>query len=273
MWQTAISGTVIQGLIGNLGLLILAGWFLILLLILREFRHFIHNTTSSRGQDDSEILAMCRESVDNALSYVKSHADTISELAKIQLSLESQLAEVRSSSQTQISDQDQATIDELNRKLMRSHALIKKLKGDLDKSVEKLHVTRRKLYDQYETVESLQKEKEELLDKYAQLEQQLEEQSSATGSQSVQSLTLTFEQEKRDMLAALQNYRRQIAEQNQAIQQLELQHTTTANQGQVSEIKKELEQTQSALKHLTKEKNFIESKYLQLVKEYDKPSG
>ncbi|CCQ12419.1 Chromosome segregation ATPase [Pseudoalteromonas luteoviolacea B = ATCC 29581] len=270
MWQTAISAEVIQGLVGNLGLLILAGWFLILLLILREFRHYMHiqQTSQSNSRDDSAVLAMCRESVDNALNYVKEHADTISELARVQLALEQQLAEVRSSTHDHISEQEQVNIDELNKKLIRSHALIKKLKGDLDKSVERLHVTRRKLYDQYETVESLQKEKAELLEKYEQLEQKIE----SNGGQNVKSLTLTFEQEKRDMLETLQNYRRQISEQAQAIQQLELQHNTTENKSKVAEIQKDLETTQRALKHLTKEKNFIESKYLQLVQEYDKPS-
>ncbi|MFC3033990.1 chromosome partitioning protein ParA [Pseudoalteromonas fenneropenaei] len=270
MWQESLSSRILDALAGQLGLLILAAWFLILLLILKELRMFIQTSRRTHDGQDNAMLTMCRESVDNALNYVKSHSDTISELAKIQLSLETQLAELRHSSKNQVSPQQQNDIDELNKKLARAHALVRKLKGDLDKSLEKLKVARRKLYEQYDTVESLQKEREELLQQNQQLSAQLQ---SGQSPMAMQKLEMTFEQEKQEMLQTLQSYRRQIEEQNQALEQLMVQKDTTVNQTQLTEIKKELAQTQHALKHLSKEKQFIESKYLELVNEHEAGKG
>lgn len=269
MWQAAISDTVIQSLVGQLGLLILAGWFLILLLILRELRAFLNKHMTSQVQDDSAILALCRESVDNALSYVKNHAGTISELAKLQLSLESQLAEIKAAGQGKVSQDEQKRIDDLNRKLSRSHALIKKLKGDLDKSVIDLKSTSGKLYNQNYTLESLKKENALLLEKYEALEQEYE---AAVVPDENNIVAMNFNKEKDQLLMTLESYRRQIAEQDQVIQQLETQHTAPGNRTQVQEMQKELEQTRRALKHLAKEKEFIESKYLDLSNEIDKPT-
>lgn len=267
MWQSAISDSVIQSLIGQFGLLILAGWFLILLLILKELKSFLNTQSVKHVQDDSAILALCRESVDNALSYVKNHAGTISELAKLQLSLESQLAQIKLAGQGSVSHEDKTRIDDLNKKLSRSHALIKKLKGDLDKSVIDLRSTRGKLYNQNSTVEALQKENALLLEKYEALEQEYEAVAVATDDNTG---PLHFKQEKDQMLTTLENYRRQIAEQNQVIQQLETQQSTAVNRTQMDEMQKELDQTKRALKHIVKEKDFIESKYLDLSNEINK---
>lgn len=228
----------------------------------------MHQNYPNKSQDDSAILELCRESVDNALSYVKNHAGTISELAKLQLSLESQLAEIKLAGQGKVSQAEQQRVDELNKKLMRSHALIKKLKGDLDKSIGDLKTTRGKLYNQHSTVELLQKENALLLEKYEALEQEYEAAIVPTDDKPV---IQTMEQER--LLTALESYRRQIAEQNQVIQQLETQSNSTGSSAHLQEIKKELDQTRKALKHLAKEKNFIESKYLDLAKEIDKPSS
>lgn len=267
--------TVYQYLAVNFGLLILAIWFYILLLILREFRKFASSVsagthTASSAQND-ETLAMCRESVDNALGYINEHSNTIAELAKIQIALEQQLTDIRNSTQDHITEQEEQSIKDLNKKLSKSHALIRKLKGDLDKSMDKLKVTRKKLYDQYDTVESLQKEKKQLEEKCLALENDNGQTNSSP--QQMQRMVLTFEREKADMLDTLNNYKRQISEQSQALEQLSLQASNTENGPELSELQGELEQTKSALKHLTKEKKFIESRYLEIVKtQQDKSS-
>ncbi|TMO63047.1 chromosome partitioning protein ParA [Pseudoalteromonas aurantia] len=267
--------TVYQYLAINFGLLILAIWFYILLLILREFRKFASSVsagthTASSAQND-ETLAMCRESVDNALGYINEHSNTIAELAKIQIALEQQLTDIRNSTQDHITKQEDQSIKDLNKKLLKSHALIRKLQGDLDKSMDKLKVTRKKLYDQYDTVESLQKEKKELEEKCLALENENGQANSSP--QQMQRMVLTFEREKADMLDTLNNYKRQISEQSQALEQLSLQASNTENGPELSELQGELEQTKLALKHLTKEKKFIESRYLEIVKtQQDKSS-
>ncbi|MCF6434475.1 chromosome partitioning protein ParA [Pseudoalteromonas sp. MMG022] len=244
----------------NFGLLILAAWFYILLLILREFRHFATTMVKHKpSMQDEDILRVCRESVDNALSYVNDNSETISQLAQIQQTLEQQLAEIRSSTQDRMSKQEAESIKALNQKLVQSHALIRKLKGDLDQSTEKLKRTRQKLYSQYDEIETLQKEHQELQEKYQAIQEQA--QASPQNAQG-------FEQEKAQMSEIINNYKRQIAEQNQALEQLSLQADTSSD-SDLDQIKTELEQTKAALKHLKKEKNFIESRYLEITKTKD----
>ncbi|MBE0370202.1 chromosome partitioning protein ParA [Pseudoalteromonas aurantia] len=261
--------TVYQYLAINFGLLILAAWFYILLLILREFRKFATSVVSNKPQQqqDDQMLIMCRESVDNALGYINDHSNTIAELAKVQIALEQQLTDIRASTKDHITPEEDQSIKDLNKKLSRSHALIRKLKGDLDKSVNKLKVTRKKLYDQYDTVESLQKEKEQLEEKYQAL--QLENEQTNSSPQHVQNMMLSFEREKADMIDTLNNYKRQISEQSQALEQLSLQAHNTEDGPALAQLQGELAQTKSALKHLTKEKKFIESRYLDIVKTHE----
>lgn len=256
--------TVYQYLAINFGLLILAAWFYILLLILREFRQFATSVVSSQSHNDDNTLEMCRESVDNALDYINEHSETIAELAKIQIALEQQLTDIKASTEDHITPEEESSIKDLNKKLSKSHALIRKLKGDLDKSVNKLKVTRQKLYNQYDTVESLQKEKQQLEERCQALQQENEQTHSSP--QNVQQMQLTFEREKADMLDTLNNYKRKISEQNQALEQLSLQANNTEDGPELSQLQNELEQTKSALQHLTKEKKFIESRYLDIVK-------
>jgi chromosome segregation ATPase len=267
--------SVYQYLAINFGLLILAVWFYILLLIIREFRQFATSVSGSKqsftSQRNDETLDMCRESVDKALNYIDEHSNTIAELAKIQIALEQQLSDIRNSTQDHITEQEDQSIKDLNAKLLKSQALIRKLKGDLDKNIDKLKETRKKLYSQYDTVESLQKEKEKLEEKCLALEN---ENSQANSSpQKMQKIVMTLEREKADMVDTLNSYKRQISEQNQALEQLTLQASNTEGGSEQSELQEELEKTKSALKHLQKEKKFIENRYLEIVKtQKDTPS-
>nr|MDC2856669.1 hypothetical protein [Ningiella sp. W23] len=99
----------------NFGLLILAAWFYILLLILREFRAFALSMVKSSGGMDDATLAMCRESVENAMSYVNDNRKTIAELINVQMLLQQQLTEVTSSTKDHVTEKEQQLIDELNK--------------------------------------------------------------------------------------------------------------------------------------------------------------
>ena len=246
----------------NLGLLILAAWFYILLLILREFRLFAKNVQGNNqsGKDNHYLLQQCRDAIDRSMRFIVDNQKTIQELASIQSNLEQQLVEIKTSTQDHITKDEQTKIDEFNRKLIKSHKLIKKLKGDLDSSIERLKVTRRKLYDQYESTEQLQKENQEL-------RQQLEESHTAAGpsEKELEQLVANFERERQDMSHTINEYKRQIAEQSQALQQLIVQEQEVEDGAKLQEIKAELEQTREALHHLSKEKKFIESRYLEMV--------
>jgi len=254
---------VLQILALDLGLLILAGWFFILLLIIREFRHFAQRVTSS-GPDD-QTLVMCQKAIDNAMSYANDNAETLNELIRVQQALESQLSEVRESTKDHVSSEEQALINDLNQKLNRSHKLIRKLKGDLDTSAKRLKATREKLYDQYDTVERLRKEKTEVEKKYSNLEKEFHHVAKSSNTKE---LEREHKVEKQNLLATLNQYKRQIEEQDSAIRQL-LEQGAVAGNTDVKSIKDELESAQNQLKHITKEKDFIEAKFLELLKQIE----
>ncbi|WP_404340454.1 chromosome partitioning protein ParA [Pseudoalteromonas mariniglutinosa] len=216
-------------------------------------------TQNNRNIDDA-ILPMCRESVDNAMSYVNEHRKTIAELINLQLSLQQQLTQIQGAAKDHLTEQEQTAVNELNDKLAKSHKLIRKLKTDLESSMGKLKVTRQKLYAQYDAVETLQKEKQQLKEQFDQLQKE-----AALTKESVR-LQNNNDQEKSDLLNTLNSYKRQIAEQDQLLQQLQLQEEAPQSDDELQTLKQELEKTQHALKHLSKEKKFIESRYLEIIK-------
>lgn len=244
----------------NFGLLILAAWFYILLLILREFRKFAVSITG-KGQSSEEheaVIALCRESVQRASQFSEQHSKTLSELVQVQFALEQQLSQIRASTADHITKEEQASINDLNKKLSRSHKLIRKLKGDLDVTAQKLNVAKNELDIKTSSFEDLQKNNQKLQDEVTSLKAQREEWinepiTSANKSES-------------DMAVMLNNYKRQINEQNQLIEQLSLQTSGEVDSAEVAELQNELEQAKTKIKHLNKEKKFIEGRYLDAVK-------
>lgn len=243
----------------NFGLLILAAWFYILLLILREFRKFAVAMTG-RGQhtaDNDALIALCRDSVQRASQFSEQHSKTLSELVQVQFALEQQLAQIRASTADHITKEEQASINDLNKKLSRSHKLIRKLKGDLDVTAKKLNVAKNELDIQTTSFEDLQKNNQKLQDEVISLKAQREEwinEPIAPASKS-----------ESEMATMLNNYKRQIEEQNQLIEQLSLQTDGDVSPAEVAALQKELEQAKYKIKHLNKEKKFIESRYLEAI--------
>ena len=99
------------------GLLVLLGWFVILLLILREFRHFATQVAGSNNLD-KETYELCQTSVDKALNYTAENSDTLNDLILIQQALEAQVTQIKLA-KNELSEQEQASIDELNQKLQQ----------------------------------------------------------------------------------------------------------------------------------------------------------
>ncbi|MCZ4295883.1 chromosome partitioning protein ParA [Vibrio sinaloensis] len=229
----------------DLGLLVLLGWFIILLLILREFRHFAAQVTEGNNLD-KDTYELCQTSVDNALNYTADNSDTLNDLILIQQALEAQVTQIKMA-KNELSDQEQASIDELNLKLSKSHKLIKKLKGDLDKSVKGLRQARNKLLKQTDTVDELQQEKKQLEKQFEQLEQEYIQITEAGGTDN---LAKELQKEKQQMLATIEAYKQKLAEK-----------------GDVDSLTAKLEASQQQLHHMTKEKDFVEKKYLELVQE------
>ncbi|MDN3608716.1 chromosome partitioning protein ParA [Vibrio ostreicida] len=233
----------------DLGLFILLVWFIILLLMLREFRHFARQMSGSNDMDQ-QTYSLCQESVDNALNYTAENTDTLNDLIIIQQALEAQVSQLKSASHGGLSEEDQRSIDDLNQKLNNSHKLIKKLKGDLNRSVKGLKQAKNKLVKQSDTVESLQQEKEQLEQQFSQLEQEYVEISEAGGFNKIEQ---EYQQERKQLLGIIETYKKKLAEQ-----------------GSSGDLAAQLETIQQQLHHTTKEKDFIEKKFLALVEENEK---
>ncbi|KGY10921.1 chromosome partitioning protein ParA [Vibrio tubiashii] len=234
----------------DFGLLILLVWFVILLLILREFRQFARQVLSGRDMDRN-TYELCQQSVDKALSYTADNGDTLNDLIVIQQALENQVSQIKAA-KGELSAQEKESIEELNKKLNKSHRLIKKLKGDLDKSINGLRKTKTRLLKQTDTVESLQLENEQLEKQFEQLEKEYIQISESGG---VANLAQEFQQEKQQLLDEIESYK----------QQLSAQDTT-------SELAAKLETSKQQLQHMAKEKSFVEKKYLELLAEAEQKS-
>ena len=255
---------VLEILALDLGLLILAGWFVILWLIIREFRKFAHKSGGGNNAVDDKLIAEYQDSIEMALNYSAENRDTLDQLILVQQGLESQLANIKSSTSDHISKEEKASMDDLNGRLNKAHRLIKKLKGDLDSSVKKLRISREKLYAQYDTVERLTKENKKITQEFEQLEKEYL-QLNANSSQPAPDT-----EENNNLKRVLQQYKKQMAEQDQVIQQLMAQGVDNQDTDEAKKLQKKLLDAENKLKHLGKEKDFVEKKFLDLLQQVEK---
>ncbi|EMB7846235.1 chromosome partitioning protein ParA [Vibrio vulnificus] len=241
----------------NLGLMILLVWFVLLWLMLREFRKAIHPKEANAESlaASPTTVAMCEESVNHALHYSNENRDTLNALIQIQKALEKQVAEIRAASPNP-SEHDLASIEALNQKLSKSQQLIRKLRGDLDKSVRGLRQAKAKLLEQNDTVDGLRKQKEEIEKQFEQLEREYIMISESGGFQDVEQ---GFQKEKEQLLATIENYKQKLANQAPA----------SASGAASDELKQKLLAMQKQLMHVSKEKAFIEQKYLELTQKLE----
>ncbi|NOH71159.1 chromosome partitioning protein ParA [Vibrio pectenicida] len=241
----------------DVGLLILLVWFVILLLMIREFRQFARDVvhgpeSSSNSEIDSQTYELCQESVESALSYTTINNDTLNDLIIIQKALEAQISQIRAAGEGSLTADEQESIDDLNQQLSKSHQLIRKLKGDLDRSMEGLRKAKGKLEKQSDTVDSLRQEKEQLEKQFEQLEKEYMQISETGGFNKIEQ---EYHQERQQLLNIIENYKKKISEKPE---------------GGAGSSSEELEAIQQQLHHVTKEKEFVENKYLDLLKESEK---
>ena len=248
----------------ELGLLFMVAWFLILLLIIREFRHFAVQMNGKGGNNDNKSIEVCQESIEQALSYSARNKSTLNDLGSLQQELESQLTELKASTSDHISDKERSSMNTLNGKLKKAHKLIKKLRGDLDFSVNKLKGTRKKLFEQYDSIDSLKKENSKLQDEFERLEKEYEKIASSSAPDAE-----SGSEELNAMKKTLMNYKNQMSEQEQVIAQLMEQNDKQGGED-VKSLQETLDNVQAQLQNTSKEKDFIEKKYLELVEQLEK---
>jgi len=261
---------VLEILAFDLGIIFLMVWFLILLLVLREFRKFASQVAGQNKVDDAS-LKMCQAAIDDALSQINNNEHVLNELIQLQRALESQVTNIKESTQDHVSDEEQMLINDLNNKLNRSHQLIKKLKGDLDTSCKKLGVTRQKLYQQYDSVDQLKKEKGELEQRYQDLEK---EYSSTIQAGNPKQMEKEHQVEKQNLLATINAFKKQLETQDKEI--MNMMNASAAGGASGPELKaaqKDLAAAQVKLKQMEKEKDFVESRFLELLDKVENKKG
>ena len=123
----------------DVGLLILLVWFVILLLMIREFRQFardvVHGPQSGSSPTmDGQTYELCQESVENALNYTTENSDTLNDLIIIQKALEAQVSQIKAASQISLTADEQESIDDLNQQLSSLTSLSASSKEDLDRA-------------------------------------------------------------------------------------------------------------------------------------------
>ena len=255
----------------DIGLVVITSWFLILLFMFREFRcvsQSVNRLSSHLGKD--EYLPIYQASVDDALNSVNKHTATLNELTSVHETLENQLKLLHQNSST---PQDDEKISQLEAQLDRSNALIKKLKGELISSKKRLQQTKTKLYAQYDHVESLQKEKEQFLIDAQQL------MLDAEHNEALMAQAEKYKAQQQQLIEAASDYKNKLIAQNKELEVLKQKNKKLATNNystqsdklneKVIKLEQELKNANERSNHIIKEKDFIESKFLDSLKKLE----
>ena len=259
----------------DVGLVVITSWFLILFFMFREFRivsRSVNNLTSHLNKD--EYLPIYQESVDDALASVNKHTETLNELTSVHEIIESQLEILH---QSQTNPQDDGKITQLEAQLDKSHALIKKLKGELASSKKRLEHTKVKLYSQNDAVDLLQKEKEQFL-----LDAQ-KQQADFEHNQELQAQAEKYKSQQKQLVAAAGDYKSKLVKQSKELDLVKKknQMLTISNSGtktdslnkKINALEKQLKDSNEKAGHIIKEKDFLETKFLDSLKQIDELKG
>ncbi|SFD53605.1 hypothetical protein [Pseudoalteromonas denitrificans] len=259
----------------DVGLVVITSWFLILFFMFREFRivsRSVNNLTSHLNKD--EYLPIYQESVDDALASVNKHTETLNELTSVHEIIESQLEILH---QSQTNPQDDGKITQLEAQLDKSHALIKKLKGELASSKKRLEHTKVKLYSQNDAVDLLQKEKEQFL-----LDAQ-KQQADFEHNQELQAQAEKYKSQQKQLVAAAGDYKSKLVKQSKELDYVKKKNQllTISNSGtktdslnkKINALEKQLKDSNEKAGHIIKEKDFLETKFLDSLKQIDELKG
>lgn len=277
--ETMLPDKVLEILAFDLGLLIMSGWFLILLFMFREFRFVTSAVNRLTGQfpENNQQIALCQQSVNEALDSVNSHTETLNQLTNVHEILEAQLRDLHQSQSVNNNKEDEERIVKLEKELDRSNALIKKLKGELISSKKRLEHTKTKLYQQYDAVEALQRENKQFMSEndqlVAQMENdeeklQLEKQINRYSSQQTQLVELASDYKAK--LAKQSKELNYLRQKNQQLSNVNNVEATAKLDEKIIQLEQQVRAAQDKATQIETEKQFLESKFIEAVTELDK---
>lgn len=266
---------VLEILALDLGLLVIASWFLILLFMFREFRVVSQAVNRLTGQLPNDSNSnFYKKSVDQALASVNSNAETLNQLTEVHDILVSQLSQLHKSKTAGTSQEDEEKIVVLEKELDRSQNLIKKLKVELITSRKRLENAKVKLKKQFGDIETLQQQSQHFQDENEQLVAQLENDEEK--SQLVNQIN-QYTSQQTQLVAAANDYKEKLAKQSKELVYLRQQKEATPNSQtsesaaqnkiKIDQLEEQLRQAQDKSEQVEKEKNFLETKFLDALNE------
>lgn len=266
---------VLEILAIDLGLLVIAGWFLILLFMFREFRivsQAVNRLTGQLPEDPS--VSIYQKSVDEALASNNSNTDTLNQLTEVHDILVSQLSQLHKSNANRSTKEDEEKILVLEQELDHSQNLIKKLKVELVTSRKRLEQAKVKLRQQFGDIETLQQQSQRYQDENQQLMAQIENDEEK--NQLVNQIN-QYTSQQTQLVAAANDYKEKLARQSKELAYLRQQKdaTPTAQAGQtnaqskakINQLEEQLHQAIDKSEQIEKEKNFLEKKFLDAINE------
>ncbi|MDP4982324.1 hypothetical protein [Pseudoalteromonas tunicata] len=271
---------VLEILAIDLGLLIITAWFVILLLMFHEFRTVTSAVNRLSGflpEQNNKHFELCQQSVNDALESVNSHTETLNQLTNVHEILEAQLRDLHKSQALTNSKEDEEKINKLEKELDRSHALIKKLKGELISSKKRLEHTKVKLYKQYETVENLQREKNQFT---AENEQLLAQMENDEEKMQLEKQINRYAAQQTQLVELASDYKSKLAKQGKELTYLRQKNQQMANNSnlesnsklddKVKQLEQQVSMAEDKARQIETEKQFLESKFLDAITELDK---
>ena len=268
---------VLEILAIDLGLLVIAGWFLILLFMFREFRVVSQAVNRLTGQLPNDAnSSFYKKSLDDALASNNSNTETLNQLTEVHDILVSQLSQLHKSKTDPSNKEDEEKILVLEKELDHSQNLIKKLKVELVTSRKRLEHAKVKLRQQLGDIETLQQQSQRYQDENQQLVAQIENDEEK--SQLVDQIN-QYTSQQTQLIAAANDYKEKLTQQNKELAYLRQQKGAAANlqadesaaqsKTKINQLEEQLRQAKDKSEQIEKEKSFLEKKFLDALNELE----
>ena len=268
---------VLEILAIDLGLLVIAGWFLILLFMFREFRVVSQAVNRLTGQLPNDAnSSFYKKSLDDALASNNSNTETLNQLTEVHDILVSQLSQLHKSKTDPSNKEDEEKILVLEKELDHSQNLIKKLKVELVTSRKRLEHAKVKLRQQLGDIETLQQQSQRYQDENQQLVAQIENDEEK--SQLVDQIN-QYTSQQTQLIAAANDYKEKLAQQNKELAYLRQQKGAATNlkadeyaaqsKTKISQLEEQLRHAKDKSEQIEKEKSFLEKKFLDALNELE----
>ncbi|WP_028864191.1 hypothetical protein [Psychromonas aquimarina] len=259
-----ISERMLEVLAVDLGLIIIAGWFYILLLMFREFQTVssaVNRLTNSHLIQDLS-LENKDPLADNELNLNETDSRKLDELIRINTKIEALFSTelVGKNKRLQLHKKEIAF---LNQEIQKSNALIKKLKTNMRNhygAQDELEESRRKLSKQQLVIKKLRIQSDKANIENDQLKQQI----------------INHIKEIKQISEQGELYSQKLIEQGKELEYLKAKSQAEGNSKnavdlniQIETLQDKLSNSKEELQRISTEKDFLETQFLDILEQYE----